>query len=312
MSDAVAPRITLRHRVQYAALRGAVGALDLMGFQRASAVGARLGALGYAPLGIRRAVVERHLRAAFPEWDAERVSHVARASYESLGRTFIETAVLPSYSRQQVLDLFERVDGWDAIEQARSLGRGVILLSGHLGNWEVGGSYIAARGVPLDAVTRGMENPLFGRYITRTRERIGMHVVHDADAVRVVPRSLRANGGIAILFDQGAAGLSSTWVPFFGRLAKTPRGPAVFALRLGSPMVFGAAIRQPSGRFVMSFEPVETVRTGDREADVDAMVAAYSNVLEKWVRKVPEQYFWQHRRWKHQQPGTPPELGDPS
>ena len=89
-------------------------------------------------------------------------------------------------------------------------------------------------------------------------------------------------------------------------------GEAVFALRLGSPMVFGAAIRQPSGRFVMSFEPVETVRTGDREADVDAMVAAYSNVLEKWVRKVPEQYFWQHRRWKHQQPGTPPELGDPS
>jgi KDO2-lipid IV(A) lauroyltransferase len=312
MSDAAAPRVTLRHRAQYAALRGAVAGLDLLGFHRASAVGARLGALGYSPLGIRRAVVERQLRAAFPEWDAGRVAQVARASYESLGRTFIETAVLPSYSREQVLALFERVDGWEVLEQARALGRGVIILTGHLGNWELGGSYIAARGVPLDAVARGMENPLFGGYLTRTRERIGMRVVHDADAVRVVPRSLRAGGAAAFLFDQGAVGLSSTWVPFFGRLAKTPRGPAVFALRLDSPMVFGAAIRQPSGRFVLSFEPVDTVRTGDRDADVDAMVAAYSAVLERWVRRTPEQYFWQHRRWKHQQPGTPPALGDPS
>jgi KDO2-lipid IV(A) lauroyltransferase len=95
-------------------------------------------------------------------------------------------------------------------------------------------------------------------------------------------------------------------------MAKTPRGPAVFALRLDAPMVFGTAIRQPSGRFVLSFEAVNATRTGDREADVDAIVAEYTAALERWVRKVPEQYFWHHRRWKHQRPGTPPELGDPS
>ncbi len=305
-------RITASHRVQYAALRGGVGVLRMLGFHGASAVGGWLGRLGYAPVGIRRAVVERQLRAAFPDWAPERVADVARASYDSLGRTFIETSVLPSYSRDQVLDLFERVENWETFERARAMGRGVILLTGHIGNWELGGSYIAARGVPLDVVARGMENPLFDGYLTRTRRRIGMQVVHDADAVRVVPRSLRSGRAVAFLFDQGAVGLASTWVPFFGRLAKTPRGPAVFALRLDSPMVFGAAIRQPSGRFVLSFEAVETVRTGDREADVDAMVAAYSMVLERWVRRVPEQYFWHHRRWKHQQPGTPPELGDPS
>jgi KDO2-lipid IV(A) lauroyltransferase len=312
MSDAAARRVTLSHRAQYGALRGAVGGLALLGFHGASAVGGWLGRLGYAPMGIRRAVVERQLRAAFPDWDAARVAEVARRSYDSLGRTFIETAVLPSYSRDRVLDLFERVENWEAFERARALGRGVILLTGHLGNWELGGAYIAARGVPLDAVARGMENPLFDGYLTRTRERIGMTVVHDADAVRAVPRALRAGGAVAFLFDQGAVGLASTWVPFFGRLAKTPRGPAVFALRLDAPMLFGAAIRQPNGRFVLSFEPVETVRTGDRDADVDAMVAAYSNVLERWVRRTPEQYFWQHRRWKHQRPGTPAALGDPS
>ncbi len=312
MIDVVIRRPTLSHRAQYAALRGAVGTLDLLGFRRASAVGAWLGALGYRPLGIRRAVVERQLRAAFPDWTADRVTDVARGAYESLGRTFIETAVLPSYSREQVLDMFERIDNWAAVEAARALGRGVILLTGHIGNWELGGAYIAARGVPLDAVTRGMQNPLFDGYITRTRERIGMQVVHDADAVRQVPRALRAGRAVAFVFDQGAVGLASTWVPFFGRMAKTPRGPAVFALRLDAPMVFGAAIRQPSGRFVLSFEPVDTVRTGDRDADVDTMVVAYTAVLERWVRRVPEQYFWHHRRWKHQRPGTPSELGDPS
>jgi Kdo2-lipid IVA lauroyltransferase/acyltransferase len=312
MSTVAVRRPTLSHRAQYAAIRGAVGTLHLLGFRGASNVGARLGGLGYRPLGIRRGVVERQLRAAFPDWTAERVAQVARAAYENLGRTFIETAVLPSYSRRQVLELFERVDHWDVVERARALGRGVILLSGHLGNWELGGAYLAALGVPLDVVARGMENPLFDAYLTRTRRRIGMNVVHDADAVHQVPRALRGGRAVAFLFDQGAVGLASTWVPFFGRMAKTPRGPAVFALRLDAPMVFGAAIRQPNGRFTISFEAVETVRTGDREADVDAMVAAYSDVLERWVRRAPEQYFWHHRRWKHQRPGTPSELGDPS
>jgi Kdo2-lipid IVA lauroyltransferase/acyltransferase len=312
MTDAAIRRPTLSHRAQYAALRGAVGTLDLLGFRRASAVGAQLGALGYRPLGMRRSVVERQLHAAFPEWKADRVREVARGAYESLGRTVIETAVLPTYSPERVLSLFERVENWAAVDTALALGRGLIVLTGHIGNWELGGAYLAARGVPLDAVARGMQNPLFDAYLTRTRERIGMRVVHDADAVRHVPRALRDGRAVAFLFDQGAVGLASTWVPFFGRMAKTPRGPAVFALRLDAPMVFGAAIRQPSGRFAISFEPVDTVRTGHRDADVDAMVAAYTAALERWVRRVPEQYFWHHRRWKHQQPGTPAELGDPS
>jgi len=309
---AVARRPTVAHRVQYGAVRAMVAVLRLLGFRRASAVGAWLGALGYRPLGIRRAVVERQLRGAFPDWTPARVAQVARASYQNLGRTFIESAVLPAYSREQVLGLFERVENWEIVEQALALGRGVIMLTGHIGNWEIGGAYFAARGVPFAAVTRGMENPQFDRYITRARRLVGVTVVHDADAVRQVPRLLRAGHAVAFLFDQGAVGLASTWVPFFGRMAKTPRGPAVFALRLDAPMVFGLSIRQPNGRFTLSFEAVDTVRTGDRDADVDAMVAAYSAVLERWVRRVPEQYFWHHRRWKHQRPGTPPELGDPS
>jgi KDO2-lipid IV(A) lauroyltransferase len=302
---------TFAHRAEYAALRGAVAAIERLSFSRAGRIGERIGGLGFSPLKIRRAVVERQLRAAFPERDAADLERIARASYAHLGRTSIETAILPSYSPAQIIELFEAVVGWDLVEQRLALGKGLILVTGHLGNWELGGAYIAARGLPIDAVARHMANPLFDRYLTGTRQRIGMNVVHDEDAVRRVPRALRGGRAVAFLVDQGAVGLASTWVPFFGRFAKTPRGPAVFALRLGTPVMFGVALRQPSGRYQLSFEPIEIADTGDREADVDRIVADYTQVLERWIRRAPEQYLWHHRRWKHQRPGTPPELGDP-
>ncbi|HEY2064425.1 MAG TPA: lysophospholipid acyltransferase family protein [Gemmatimonadaceae bacterium] len=302
----------LAHHLEYYGLRGAVAVLNRLSFRRAGAIGERIGALGYRPFGVRRVVVERQVRAAFPELAEPEVHRIARASYESLGRTTIETALLPAYSRDDVLAMFERVEGWEIVERAIAHGRGVLFVTGHLGNWELGGSYIAARGVPIEAVARRMQNPLFDRYLTDTRRQIGMTVIYDADAVRRVPRAIREQHAVAFLVDQGAVGLASAWVPFFGRYAKTPRGPAVFALRLDAPVVFGCALRQPNGRFVMHFEEVPVERSGDRDVDVDRIVQSYTATLERWIRQAPEQYFWHHRRWKHQRPGTPPELGDPS
>ena len=307
-----APReVVLRHRVQYAALRGVLGALARLGFRRASDFGAAVGALGYAPLGIRRRVVERQIASAFPDWTTSRVSETAHAAYENLGRTTIEAAVLSRYGPKDILAFFDESDSWTVVERARKKGKGVILVAGHLGNWELAGSYIAARGVPMEAVARQMENPLFDSFLTRTRNRLGMRIIWDGDAVRRVPRALRENGVVGFLIDQGAAGLASTWVPFFKRLAKTPRGPAVFALRFGSPVVFVAPLRKPDGRFTIGFEEIPVIHSGDKDTDIDRIVADYTAVLERWVRRSPDQYFWHHRRWKHQQPNTPPELGDP-
>ena len=305
-------RVTLSHYAEYYGLRGAVAALDHLSLRRAGRIGEWIGALGYRPLGIRRAVVERQVRAAFPGLGEPDIARIARAAYEHLGRTTIETALVPSLDGTQILALFEDVHGWDTVERLRGLGKGLLFVSGHLGNWELGGAFIAARGLPLEAVARRMQNPLFDAYITDTRHRIGMSVIHDADAVRRVPRATREGHGVAMLVDQGAVGLASTWVPFFGRFAKTPRGPAVFALRLQAPVVFAVAIRQPNGAYQMHFEEVPVTPTGDREADVERIVRDYTSTLERWVRRYPEQYFWHHRRWKHQRAGTPPELGDPS
>jgi Kdo2-lipid IVA lauroyltransferase/acyltransferase len=312
MSQSDPPRTpTLSHRLEYWGTRAAVGALRLLGWRRASWVGGVLARLAYRPFGIRAGVVERQIAAAFPELSAGEVQRIARRSYDSLGRTSIETACLPGTTHAGVLERMERVDGWEHVEAARAAGRGTLLVTGHLGNWEFGGAYFAARGVPIDVVARGMANPIFEAYVTRTREELGMTVVHDQDAVRRTPRALRDNRAIAFVSDHDALGLASTFVPFFGRPAKTPRGPAVFALRFGVPTLFIVIARQPSGRYIMHIDPVVVALTGDKERDIDAIVLRYTQMLEERVRQYPDQYFWQHRRWRRQPDDTPEHLREP-
>ena len=303
---------SLAHRLEYAGLRTAVAALSALRWRRASSLGGALGRLGYAPFGVRRRVVERQIAAAFPKWDADRVAQVARASYDHLGRVTVETALMPSLGPGGVRDLVARTTGWDLIEEAAARRRGLVLITGHFGNWELAGAYVAARGIPIDVIVRRMSNPIFDRYLNQTRADLGMTVVYDAEAVRRTPRSLKEGKAIGFLADQGVLNLASTYVPFFGRPAKTPRGPAVFTLRYHAPTLFVAARREPDGRFHVSVEPVPYEETGDRERDVDAIVASYTRILESFVRQTPEQYFWQHRRWKHQPPETPAPLRDPS
>lgn len=302
---------TLADRAEYWALRGIVAALETLSFPRAAAFGERLGALGYRPLHIRRGTVERQVAAAFPGLDRDEVDRIARGAYEHLGRTVVEAALMSTLGPQDVLAMFEGTDNWSTVERAMAMGKGCIFVTGHLGNWELGGAWLAARGIPLDVIVRRMGNPLFDRYLNQTRAKLGMHVVYDSEAVRRTPRSLREGRALAFLADQGVLGLASTFVPFFGRPAKTPRGPAVFALRMGVPTIFAVPLRQPSGRYRFSFEAVTVEDTGDRERDVDAIVARYTKILEQWVRRAPEQYLWHHRRWRRQPADTPPELREP-
>lgn len=303
---------TASHYAEYYSLRGTVAALRALPWETAGRIGARLGALGYRPFGIRKHVVERQIAGAFPEWPPKKVKRVAIASYRHLGRSAIETALLDSLGKQGLLDLVETVEGWHHVEQVMAKGLGAILVTGHFGNWELAGAYVAARGIPIDVIAREMANPIFDKYLNGTREGIGMVVVKDTDAVKRTPRSLRAGRAVAFVADQGVMGLASTFVPFFGRPAKTPRGAAVFALRFNVPVLFVVAIRKPNGKYRIVVEPIEAKSTGDREQDVDGIVARFTQVLEKWVRAVPEQYFWQHRRWRRQPPDTPAELRDPT
>ena len=294
-TKATAKPATLSHRLEYIGTRIAVFGLGLLGWRGASWVGGLIGRLVYRPIGIRAGVVERQIAAAFPEFSRERVVEVSRRSYDSLGRTSIETAVLPGTSSQDVRDRVERVEGWELVEAAMAKGNGLLIVTGHIGNWEFGGAYFAARGIPIDVVTRGMANPIFDAYLNRTRREIGMEVIHDKDAVRRTPRSLRENHAIAFVSDHDALGLASTFVPFFGRPAKTPRGPAVFSLRFDVPTVFVGVLRQRSGRYAILIEPVEVERTGDRETD-GARLTGHTTTVENGLDVVLAERVGQRER----------------
>ena len=302
---------TLAHRLEYAALRGFTGALVPLGARAAGRVAGVVAQLGYAPLGIRRGVTERQIAAAFPDLGATAVARIARESYANLGRVAVEAIVIARGGADRVLNAFGPSPSWESVERALSRGRGLIFVSGHLGSWELSGAYISARGIPFHAIARGMANPLSDAFFRRTRERLGMHIMHDRDAVRRVPRALRDGHAVGILSDQATVGLASTYVPFFGRPAKTPRGAAVFALRGDVPIVYTQAVRQDDGRYEFVAEELAVTRSGDRERDIEDIIARFSTALEGMVRRYPGQYFWQHRRWKYQPPGTPAELGEP-
>jgi KDO2-lipid IV(A) lauroyltransferase len=267
-------------------------------------MGAFVGTLGFWPLRIRRRVAEKQIADSFPELDRAARRAIAVGSYANLGRVGVETAIASRLEAGTALALFNPPTGWEHVEGPASQGRGVILVSGHLGNWELGAAYVAARGLKLSAVVRRMSNRLFDGYINRSRQRLGWKIIYDHDATRAIPRAIRDGHVVPLLADQGVQGLSSIFVPFFGRLARTPQGPALFALRLGAPLVLALVTRERDGRYTLRFEPVPVVNTGDRERDVAAVVAAYTSQLEAWVRRYPEQYLWQHRRWRRRPDGS--------
>lgn len=305
------PRPTVGQWAEYAALRTIATVLRPFGFRAASAVGAVLGGLGWWPLRIRAARVERTIRACFPELPDTRVREIARESYRGLGRVAMESIILSRAERSEVLAVFDESPTFHVLERAFAQGKGVIMVAGHLGNWELSAAYMTARGLPVDAIAMHMANPLSDAFFKRTRERFGMRVLFADESVRAIPRALRDGRGVGFLSDQSAKGLASTFVPFFGRPARTPRGAAVFALKGDLPMIFLVALRQPSGRYVMHFEDVPLARADDKEAAIDATVLRFTQVLERLVRAHPEQYFWQHRRWKGQPKDTPPHLKEP-
>lgn len=303
---------TLQHRAELLSMRAMFGTLSKLDWETACSIGEKIGELGYSPLGIRKYVVEKQINAAFPELDQKGVERIARASYRHLGRNAVEAALISSRGPKGVLELVEKTDGWEHIEAATANGSSAIGVAAHHGNWEILGGFLAAKGLAPEVIVRGMDNRLFEDYLNANRAKLGIDVVHDAGAVKHMMQSLRDGRFVCLLADQGVLGLASSFVPFFGRPAKTPRGFAVFALRFGVSAVFMDLLRLPNGKFRAVFEPIEITPTGDREADIDAMVARYSEILEKWVRQYPEQYFWQHRRWKRQPEGTPVELRDPT
>lgn len=296
--DGLRRRPTPRHRVEYAAFRLVRGVLRALPERSALRLGGALGWVAGTVLRIRRRAVDRHLEIAFPDRPAPWRAKVARGCYVHLGRESVATLLLSNLDARDVVAR-TTVEGLEPVREAVEDGRGAVVVTGHLGNWEIGGAAVAARGIPVDAVAVGQANPLFDRDLVAARSRLGMNVVKKTRAPRGVLRSLSEGRVSALVADQNPI---RGWilVDFFGKEAPTARGPALLALRSGAPLFLGVALREPGWpqRYRLVLERVETETTGERDRDVRRLVQAYTARLEAWIAGAPEQYFWQHRRWK--------------
>ncbi len=295
--------MSLRHRVEYVAFRIGIACLDVLPERWAVSVGGALGWFSGVVLRIRRRVTDENLARAFPERERSWRNRVARASYTNLGRESVASFRFGGEPAERIRVRTADVVGMDAVLDAVATGRGAILVTGHLGNWELAGAAVAARGVPIDAVAVQQANLLFDEALVRNRATLGINVISRNDAPRDVLRSLRAGRVPGLLADQYAR-RAGVFVDFLGTPASTPRGPAVFALRAGVPLFLGTCVPRPGspGRYLCEVEEVRVERTGDLEEDVRRLTAAHAAALGSRVRSCPEHYLWQHRRWRASAP----------
>ena len=290
--------VTVRHRIEFCTFR--LFSWIVVSLSERAALGL-CGVLGWM-LGvvfrIRRVETDRHLRIAFPDRDAAWRRRVARRSYRHFGR---EAAMTIRFSRMDPQEIVRRTEvvGFEALRAASAAGRGAVVISGHLGNWEVAAAAMAARGVPMDVAAHLQKNPLFYRHMVELRDRLRLTVITKNEAFREVPRALADGRVVALIADQNIR-RRGVFVDFFGRAAATAKGPALFALRTGAPVFLGVAIREPGfpSRYRVIIERVCTVVGAPAEDAVRNLTQLHVSKLEARIREAPAQYFWQHRRWK--------------
>ncbi len=251
-------------------------------------------------------IVLTNLRLAFGEEKREaELRQLAIECYRHLGKCLIEFIRLPAMSSEEIKRVV-RIQGRQHLDAALAAGKGVILLTGHLGNWEMVGARIAAAGYPLNVIARAQRDDTLTQYILRTREVVGMHVLHQEVAVRRSLLALRQNQLVGILLDQNA-GDEGLFVDFFGRLASTAAGAAAFALRTGAAVLPTVGWRNPDDTHTAAIgEAVPLIRTGDRDQDLLVNTARYTKLIEQAIRQHPAQWFWLHKRWKSRPPEEQP------
>jgi KDO2-lipid IV(A) lauroyltransferase len=285
-----------QHRAEDLLIRGVEVTVRWLPESWALALGTLLGTVVGDVLRIRRRVVVANLRRAFPERDTRWIKQVASGFYRHLGSEGVILLRLGGMSPEEILARTQ-VEGLEHITKPLSNGQGVIILSGHLGNWEMGGAAMAVRGIPMDGVAKRQNNPRFNERINRMRERNGMRVVERSEAnTRLLLKSLRMGRAVVLVADQNVR-QGGLFVDFFGIPASTARGPELLAQRTGAAVVFTAAIREPGSpaRYRLRVHPLAT----DVEAGV---LRLYLALLEDEIRAAPTQYLWAHKRWKTRPP----------
>lgn len=282
----------------YGAVKGIGAVVRALPPSWAVGLGRRLGRAAYAIQPKRRAICLGNLRGAFrDERSPEALDRICRGVFETMGMSFVEMLMTPSVD-EAYLRRYVTLDGVPHLERAMAQGRGVVIVTGHFGNWELINLAAGLRHYPVSVLARMQGLPKLNRLLNEYRESKGCKVISKGMAARAMMQRLRSGGLVGVLMDQDA-GRRGVLAPFFGRLASTADGPIALARRLESVILPVFIIRTGGPHHTISIEPpLQVPSLGDPVRDVPAVVAAYLQVLERYVRRAPEQWLWPHRRWK--------------
>jgi KDO2-lipid IV(A) lauroyltransferase len=241
----------------------------------------------------------RNLELAYPEMPAADRTRLLRQLYRYLGWQLGEFCQMRRYTRENTRELI-RYEGLENYLAARDRGQGVLIVTGHLGGWELSSFWHSLMGYPMAMVIRRLDNARVDRLVNDIRCMHGNRVLHKDDFARGLLAAMRHGETVGILMDTNMTPPQGVFVPFFGVMACTASGLARVALRTGAAVLPGFLVWDAGeGKYVLQFgREIPVVASGDDERDIVENTARFTGAIEEFIRRYPEQWLWIHRRWK--------------
>jgi KDO2-lipid IV(A) lauroyltransferase len=267
-----------------------------------------LGVLAYILDTRHRRIAKRNLQFTHPQWSQENIQKLCKRVFQNTGITFLQICQMTCFSREDILRNV-RIKGEEHLLNATKSPKGTILISGHLGNWEMAPLLISCYiNKPLVLVAREIQPKALHRWIHRLRGRFGNIVIDKKGALPIMTRTLRQGKVLGLLIDQGTKLSRGIEVSFFSRITTSTPAPALLARRCGSPVLPVFCIREAgAGLTLVIGAPLGLKRTDDFRGDLIANTQIVTSAIERAVRAYPEQWLWFHKRWKRHYPYLYPE-----
>ncbi len=255
--------------------------------------GHHLGIIAFHVLRAERRKAESGLRIAFGgSMNGDAIGKTALRSFINLGKNAADAVRLRAMSKNELMKLV-RAEGLEEFDAALAEGKGIVAITGHISNWELLAAYVSSVGYPLNVVGKSLYDSRFDRILVETRRRWGMNNIARGKETRNIVRALRKGEMVAFLIDQDTK-TSGTFIDFFGRPSYTPTGPALLAMKLGSPVVPVSIHRETDETYhVKVGKRIELV-----DGDLRLSTERCSKAVEGEIRDHPEEWVWMHERWK--------------
>jgi KDO2-lipid IV(A) lauroyltransferase len=295
----------MRKRLEFLVVWIVVKLLGLPPRGVARAIGALVGRVALLCTPRLRRAGHLNLQLAFPQKTEAEREQILRKLYRNLGWLLAEFCQMPRYT-PEMTQRFIRYEGLEHYLAARERGKGVLVLTGHLGAWELSSFYHSLMGYPMSIVIRRLDNALVDDLVNHIRCLHGNQVLHKDDFARGLLASMRRGETVGILMDTNMTPPQGTFVDFFGHLACTGSGMARVAIKTGAQVLPGFLLWEESTQqYVLRFgAPLILPISDDVEADTLAHTALFTKVIEDYIRKYPDQWLWVHRRWKTRPQGA--------